>query len=564
MDREVKRQLDEYRSNEAGPLENNLIDELRNGELDRHEFLRRGAMFGLSAGIMGSLLAYVGEAGAAPVASVLQEAVKKGGTLRIGMLQIGGSLEPYKLNDGGSLGFSGIPGEYLTFSDKNLKVQPWLATSWKPNKDGSVWTFQLRKGVKFHNGKTMTSDDVVACFKQYTSKGSNALAALGGVLTPEGVSKKGPNTVVFRLVAPNGAFPALVSQTTYMTIIQPAEIAAKPDTWVASGMIGTGAFKLKSYSEKRSAELVRFPQYWGGPAPLDGLRLTFYESSTPAVLALKAGQIDLAQQLTPPEAAPFANNSRFTVYALPTSAHRMFCMRVDQAPFTDARVRRAVALVLNRPDLISRLLLGKGTLGNDSPFWKQFPSTDPSTKQRVQNVELAKSLLKAAGQENLKFTITTHKLLELPDYAAAIQAAAKAAGIDVSIEVQADGEYYSGVGGGDYYTTTPWLNRPATLTEYGARGVPNQYMTSAYLKGGAWNASHYDNPVFASAAKSFLTAGDIQTQRKATKLMQGLLLRDTPVVTAYFITYTTASSSKVKNYVPEGLSHVRVAKTFLA
>jgi len=564
MDRDATRRIEDFRHNEAGPLENNLIDELVGGELDRAEFLRRGAMFGLSAGIMGTLLAYVGEAGAAPVARVVQEAVKKGGTLRIGMLQIGGSLEPYKLNDGGSLGFSGIPGEYLTFSDKNLKVQPWLATSWKPNADGSVWTFQLRKGVKFHNGKTMTSDDVVACFKQYTSKGSNALAALGGVLTPEGVSKKGPNTVVFKLVAPNGSFPALVSQTTYMTIIQPAAIAAKPDTWVKSGMIGTGAFKLKSYTEKKSAELVRFPEYWGGAAPLDGLRLTFYESSTPAVLALKAGQIDLAQQLTPPEASPFAGNSRFTTYALPTAAHRMFCMRVDKAPFTDSRTRRAVALVLNRPDLIQRLLLGKGTLGNDSPFWKQFPSTDQTTKQRTQNIVLAKSLLKAAGQENLKFKITTHKLLELPDYAAAIQASAKDAGIDISIEVQGDGEYYAGVGGGDYYTTTPWLNNEATLTEYGARGVPNQYMTSAYLKGGAWNASHYDNAAFATAANSFLTAGDVQTQRKASKVMQGLLLRDTPVVTSYFITYTTVSSAKVKNYTPEGLSHVRVAKTSLA
>ena len=152
----------------------------------------------------------------------------------------------------------------------------------------------------------------------------------------------------------------LVSQTTYQAIIQPAAIAAKPDTWVKSGMIGTGAFKLKSYTEKKSAELVRFPQYWGGPAPLDGLRLTFYESSTPAVLALKAGQIDLAQQLTPQEAAQFANNSRYTTYELPSAAHRMLCMRVDQAPFKMPRVRRAVALVLNRPDLISRLLLGNG------------------------------------------------------------------------------------------------------------------------------------------------------------------------------------------------------------
>ena len=76
-------------------------------------------------------------------------------------------LEPYRLREAGSLGFAGIPGEYLTWSNDKFEVKPWLATSWKPNAALTVWTFQIRKGVKFHNGKTLTADDVVASFKQY-------------------------------------------------------------------------------------------------------------------------------------------------------------------------------------------------------------------------------------------------------------------------------------------------------------------------------------------------------------------------------------------------------------
>ena len=127
-------------------------------------------------------------------------------------------------------------------------MKPWLATSWKPNAALTVWTFQIRKGVKFHNGKTMTADDVVASFKQYLSQTtSQILASLPpNLIGPEGVVKTGPYTVQFRLKAPNAAFPWLVSQTTYQAIIQPAAIAARPGTWVASGMIGTGAFRLKS------------------------------------------------------------------------------------------------------------------------------------------------------------------------------------------------------------------------------------------------------------------------------------------------------------------------------
>ena len=85
MDRETRRALEEYRRNDAGPIENNLIDELVNGEVDRAEFLRRGTMFGLSAGIIGSALAFVGEAGAAPTTGQQLAAVKAGGTLRAGI-----------------------------------------------------------------------------------------------------------------------------------------------------------------------------------------------------------------------------------------------------------------------------------------------------------------------------------------------------------------------------------------------------------------------------------------------------------------------------------------------
>jgi peptide/nickel transport system substrate-binding protein len=562
MDRETKRLFEEFRRNEAGPIENNLVDELVGGDLDREEFLRRATMFGLGAGTIGMLLRFAGEETAFGAPSAVAQ--KRGGTLRVGLTAFASSLEPYLLREAGTLAFAGIPGEYLTFSNNALQVKPWLATSWRPNANLTVWTFQLRRNVKFHNGKTMTADDVVASFRQYlTEKTSQLLSAIpNSLLEASGVVKTGPYTVQFRLKQPNNAFPNLVSQTTYQAIIQPAAIAAKPGSWVSSGMIGTGAFRLKSYTPNRRAELVRFPNYWGGNPPLDGAILTFYEGTAPQVLALRAGQLDLCMQLSPPEVRTFRSNSRFKVFSAPTSAHRMFGLRTDRDPFRDARVRRAIALTLNRPDLIQRLLLGSGTLGNDSPFWSKFPSTDPSIKQRKQNLELARSLLQAAGQPNPKFTITTWRFADLPDYAAAIQAAGRQVGMDIDLEVMTADDYYGG--GADYYATTPWINRPATITEYGARGVPNLFMTAAYQSDGIWNAAHYKNAAFDAAAKNYLASADLKGQRAATKKMAGLLLRDTPVITAYFITYVTAGSARVRNYQAEGISHVRIAHTWLA
>src|SRR5262249_30497249 len=127
MDRETRRSVEEYRRTTAGPIENNLIDELVGGDLDRAEFLRRGTAFGLSAAALGSLLAYVGEARAASTAPS-RFAVQRGGTIRVGMNHYSGSNEPYKLGGGGSLALVSMPGEFLTFSDNQLQVKPWLAT----------------------------------------------------------------------------------------------------------------------------------------------------------------------------------------------------------------------------------------------------------------------------------------------------------------------------------------------------------------------------------------------------------------------------------------------------
>ena len=297
---------------------------------------------------------------------------------------MGRSLEPYLLNEGGSLAFAGIPAEYLTFTNPQGRVVPWLATSWKPNADATVWTFQLRKGVKFHNGKTMTAKDVVASMRQYVSaKGSNA--GLIPYFDPAGVTAKGDYTVVFRLKSPVGVFPFLVSQTSYQAPIQLAATAAKPGTWVASGMIGTGAFKVTKYVDKRSAELVRHNAYWGGRPPLDGVKITFYQGSAPLVLALRAGQIDLAMQLSPQEAQPFKNNPKYTFYQVPTSAHRMVCMRTDVAPFKDARVRRAVALVINRPEQVAKLMLGgaRSATTTRSGRDSRRPTRRPSSAHRM-------------------------------------------------------------------------------------------------------------------------------------------------------------------------------------
>ena len=246
-------ELDRLRS-ERTELENHYIDELVSGHMDRRDFLRRGSMIGMSMPLLGAILAACGGSSSSSSATSGSGATpssgKKGGTLRVAGVTPAAAINPLTVSDAGGLLMLNQTGEFLIF-DSNLKLalQPMLALSWKPNADGSVWTFKLRPGVTFHNGKQMTADDVVYTFKQLSDPkvASNALSTFTGVLTPDGVKKVDATTVEFHLESPNGNFPYLVSSDNYNAIIVPdgtdfAQVAedVRGDRRVQAGQLHAG------------------------------------------------------------------------------------------------------------------------------------------------------------------------------------------------------------------------------------------------------------------------------------------------------------------------------------
>src|SRR4051812_14782585 len=153
MDRDTRRRLEDFRHNEAGPVENALIDDLASGELDRGEFLRRATVFGLSTSAIAAALAAFGDA---PLAFGAPSRAKAGGRLRVGCIPPPAhGLDPHTYADTGSLVTGNIAGEMLGRTTNKLTVISELATKWTPNKDASVWTYTLRRGVKFQTGQEM-------------------------------------------------------------------------------------------------------------------------------------------------------------------------------------------------------------------------------------------------------------------------------------------------------------------------------------------------------------------------------------------------------------------------
>lgn len=542
----------------SGEVANHVIDEYAAGRLNRRDFIRRGTVAGLSVPLLGAVISACGSSPSPSTGSgSASGAGKAGATIRAGSITPAGAMNPVTIDDEGSIALLGQVGEYLCVSQQNLSLKPSLATKWSSNATADVWTFDIRQGVKFHDGTPLTADDVVYTFKLNTNpKGSaNALSAFGGVLLPDGVVKKDSYTVEFHLTAPNGNFPYLTSSDNYNLIILPNNY--DPAKW-QSTFIGTGPFKLVSYTAKQGATFTRNESYWGTKALPAGSQFTFYDTQTPMILALTSGSIDTLQQFSVAGGEQLLTGG-YNISRLKSSAHRELSMRCDKPPFHDPRVRQAVALTLDRPAIIKALFKQYSDLGNDSPFAPVFPSTNTSVPQRVQDIAKAKSLLSAAGYPSgFSTTLYTLQLQEIPQFAQIIAQSAAAIGVKIHLDVESTSAYY----GKATFGNSDWLDGTMSLVNYGHRSVPNVFLNAPLetynaSKGtGSWNAAHFANAQYDKLVGQYVAAVDLSTQKSVAGQIETLLLAQTPIIFAYFYNYLSASASNTHGVYPTAIGHL--------
>ena len=357
-----------------------------------------------------------------------------------------------------------------------------LATKWTPSKGGAVWTFTLRPNVKFHDGSPMTADDVVYTFQQLSDpkNASNALSTFTGVLKPEGVVKVDSATVAFHLEAPNGNFPYLVSSDNYNAIIVPK--GTDFGKWQKT-FIGTGPFKLQSYTTNVGANFVANPDYWGGAPNLESTAFTFYTSQQPQILALQGGQVDVIVQFVVQGAqalleqrAPTTSSSS----SRPTTASCRCATTRRRSP-TRASARRSRCR-LDRPGMVQALLQGYGVVGNDSPFSPKFPSTRherPAAHPGHHQGQAA-----APGRRTRRRLhhprwppSSTRRSRSWPQV---IAEAASKIGVNINLKVENQASYY----GKATFGNSDWLDATMSLVDYGDRGVPNVFLNAPLLSDG--------------------------------------------------------------------------------
>ncbi len=373
----------------VGPEELDLIESYSQGRINRRDFVRRGTVIGLSVPFLGAVIAACGgdddDAVSSDTAadggsdttpgtepSGTGATGTPGGVIRVASQKPAGPLDPIGMQDLGSYGIVAQCFEFLcTLGESD--IAPGLAESWEPNEDGSVWTFQLRQGVMWHDGTPFTSADVAATLDRLAAA---ANAGLNGVIGEGSVDASDPAVAVVTLLAPNGNFPYLVSVYNAQSVITP--VAYTTGTTLDQSPNGTGAWVLKSFDAATGAEFERNPDWWGGTTPLDGSVWSFFDDEGSMVTAASAGEVDTLVQFQVIGGDALFNDENFTVVGFPAATHRQIWMRCDQGQFADPKVRQALGMCIDRQALVDTLFKGQASIGNDHVIAPIYPFFDPS------------------------------------------------------------------------------------------------------------------------------------------------------------------------------------------
>jgi len=433
--------------------------------------------------------------------------------------------------------------DYLVFLDEKNEpdINRSLAEKWTPDATGVVWTFNLRQGIKFHDGKALTSRDIKFTFDRLRDPAVGAATVdmfsnITDIATPDDF------TVVFTLKNPNPDF--LKDLTDYHCVIVDAD-----NTDLKTNFNGTGPFMVKSYLPEDRITFERNPNYWmkdaeGQQLPyLDGMEFIFLSDPSAQVEALRGGQVDYLIYL-PAESVPtLKENKDLVVYSAPSNATFLLHMRSDRKPANDVRVRQALKLATDRSAILDGAIGGLGVTGRDTPFGPGFGEFYLDVPEPTRDVAKAKQLLAEAGYpDGLTITLVAQDMSPVPAMATIWKEQMAEAGVTVDIQLVPSDVYY----GADNL----WLTADFSITDWGARAYPQPYLDLAYTSTAQWNESHWSDPeidqLSAEAAKEMDPAKRVQLYHQ----IQQIFIDRGPIIVPFFNDNMWAASAKLQGLVP--------------
>ncbi len=347
----------------------------------------------------------------------------------------------------GLLSFDYKPGEDFR---KEMEVVPYLAERWERTND-TTYIFHLRKGVKWHDGKGLSADDVVFSLNYIRDK-KNACTKRGNLAGVKSVEKVDAMTVKITTDGPMA--PLLENLAQRETVIFPKHVydAGKLFKGV-SGTIGTGPMKLKSFDRNDKIVYTAFKDYWKGKPRLDGVVAYFVSEPQSRLAGFVAKRFDLIRVADKAQYdAAAAQVPGVAAEGFPSSHGYAIYMRVDKPPFNDVRVRRAVHLALNRQAMVKALSFGVGKVnppGVSAVSAWAIPEEEllklPGYRlPKDKDIAEAKRLLKEAGYgDGLTFSIQAVSVWQNPRIATVAASQLRKVGITVKLDFVEAGQYFA-------------------------------------------------------------------------------------------------------------------------
>ena len=466
---------------------------------------------------------------------------KKGGRLRVGLtggattdtLDPGQILDLYMIH----LQFGQLRNG-LTEVASNGQLIPELAESWDASSDAKTWNFKIRKGVEFHNGKSMTSEDVVASLNHHLGEDSKSAAKgiLSGIVSVKANGKFG---VVVELSGGDADFPFLMSD--YHLGICPANSDGSID-WQSG--IGTGGYILQDNNPGVRSFTKRNPNYWKtGMAHFDEVEITQIGDPTARSQALQTDSIDCMNNVQTQTVHLLKRVPGLKVHATTGNKQITLPMRTDTAPYDNNDVRLAVKHIIDRKQWLEKIIHGYGQLGNDTPIGPAniYKATEDELPQRHYDPEKAKFHLKKAGLSklDLDFHAADTGFGGAVDAGQLMADSARAAGININVVREPNDGYWSNV----------WMKKAWCACYWSGRPTENWIFSQIYAADASWNDTYWKHDKFNKLLLQGRAELDTKKRREIYVEMQSILHHEGGVAIPLFQSDVMAYNKRLA--VPE-------------
>ncbi|UWQ04524.1 ABC transporter substrate-binding protein [Aliiroseovarius crassostreae] len=470
-------------------------------KMSRRDFMGRASALGVSAAAAGSMLS----------TAALAEGPKKGGTMKLGMLggESTNTLDP-------AVAATQVPGMNLRlYGDQIVDVSPTgeielrLAESIESSTDAREWRFTAREGVEFHNGKTMTAEDLKRTVERHANEESKS-GALGVLQGIESLSVDG-NDFVVKMENPTADLPYLMAD--WHLVVQPDGGFDNPTAGV-----GTGPYMVEVDEPGVRHAFKKNPNYWDETrGHVDEVEVLVINDNTARMSALQSGQVHMVNGVDPKVASLLNRAPNLEVRNVAGRAHYVFIMHSNTAPFDNKDLRMALKYAINREEMVEKILRGFGSVGNDMPVNAAYPLFDDTIEQRKYDPEMAAELYKKSGHDGspIILRVSDAAFAGAVDAAQLFQQSAAAAGIPLEIKREPSDGYWSEV----------WNNKPFCASYWSGRPVQDQMYTTAYHSQADWNDTRFNNAEFDDLL--IKARGELDpVKRKAMYSRMGQLVRD--------------------------------------